>query len=107
MKLLSLVGLAFLALIGLVLAERAARPPDALQSWAESERIRLQIEQEAHDAARAQTFWDVAIPAGGSLLLLAVLTTGGIAVDAYLQRRRPVVFIGPAPVSRHRVIDGQ
>lgn len=107
MKILSLVGLAFLVLIGLVLAERAARPPDALQSWAESEHIRLQVEQEAHDAARAQTFWDVAVPVSGALLVLALLTAGAIGVDAYLQRRRPLVLIGPAPVSRHRVIDGR
>ena len=107
MKILALVGLAFLALIGLVLAERAARPPDALQSWAESEHIRLQVAQEAHDAARATAFWDVAIPAGGALTVLAVLAAGGIALDAYIQRRRPVVWIGPAPVSRHRVIDGR
>jgi hypothetical protein len=104
---LAVVGLAFLLLLGLVLADRAARPPDPLQAWAESEHVRLQVEQEAHDAARWSAFWDIAIPVGGVLALIAVLTAGGIAVDAYLQRRRPVVWIGPAPVSRRHIITGR
>lgn len=107
MKILATVGLAFLLLLGLILAERALRPPDALQSWAESERIRLQVEEDAHNAARARAFWDVAIPVAGALLVLAVLAGGAIAVDAYLQRRRPLVWIGPAPVSRRQVIAGR
>jgi hypothetical protein len=108
MKLILLCGLALAALAVLatvVLA--AARPYDPLQAWAASERTRRQIEQEAHAAARAQAFWDVAVPVGGALAGLAVLAAGAIAVDAYLQRRRPLVMIGPAPVSRYRVIDGR
>jgi hypothetical protein len=103
-------GLAGLALAAVVLlaGARAAQPTEA-QRWAEQQQIELQIEQARADAARWRAFWDLAVPVGGALLVLVVLTGGAIAVDAYIQRRRPLVWMagGAAPVAWQQVIDGQ
>ncbi|HMA33290.1 MAG TPA: hypothetical protein VKY74_02325 [Chloroflexia bacterium] len=103
MKYLICVGLIAAALLGLDLLTHA---PDPAADYLALQRAELQAEQDRAAAARWSAFWDVAVPAGGFFLL--ALAGGGavLAVDAYRQRRRPLVQLGPVVVDRTRLHSG-